>query len=74
MKRRGNHWYVVSDDRADEFAALGYPVRQKSNGKMMVLCHPSKLWPCEIDRKGITVVDLDEPKAMHFQLKNLLGE
>jgi hypothetical protein len=72
--RQGKHWYCVSDDRADLFAAQGYPVRQKANGKMMVLCHPSVLWPSELERKGITVVSLDDPAELHSTLKTALGE
>lgn len=53
MKRRQNNWYVVKEDRAREFEARGFPIKQKANGKLMVLCHPSQLLPAEQDRKGM---------------------
>lgn len=54
MKRRQNNWYVVKEDRARFFEAQGFPIKQKANGKWMVLCHPSALTSLERDRKGMS--------------------
>lgn len=56
MKRRRNHWYIVTKILADELAAKGYPIKPKpqarvsgSNGAWMVLCDPTVLWQVMAD-------------------------
>ena len=53
MKHRQNHWYVVKEPRAKAMEARGFAIKQKSNGKWMVMCHVRDLMQHELDRKGI---------------------
>lgn len=59
MRHRGNHWYVVREERAMEFERRGFPIKQKHNGKWMVRCCLSVLEAKEIENKGHTLQELD---------------
>jgi|KBSSwiStaDraftv2_1062776.scaffolds.fasta_scaffold07344_13 hypothetical protein len=46
-------WFTVSEERAAEFESRGFPVKQKSNGKLMVKCSRDDLTETERVRKGM---------------------
>lgn len=79
MKTRQNHWYVVREERALDFEARGFKIKQKHNGKWMVLCHPSELLQHERENKGmvprgVMPVSLEDPAELHNVLKGVFGE